>query len=845
MTSRIKSLTVLICLCLCGLGSPARSQPIDYEIYHNDPKGDLDGQNAWPADVVLEQQLENRLVRLLDGATQNIDCALYDFDRASISDALKRAVARRGVRVRVTVDGDQVPLAFTDDLANAGITVARESSLGAQSHNKYIIVDRTHLWTGSTNITNSCFDDNANNAILIHSPLVAKRFTEDFEFLIAGLFHNNANRQDIGVSWYDLDTGMLVEQIRNGSNDLTLQGAVPENLFPAQRNNNLEGLLGVVTSPKNNHADDLYVREIDRADKSILFCIYTFSHDPIRDAILRAAANRGVQVYGVFDAQNRNVAGGEYASLQNVASVNVKIDKYDGYLHDKFMVIDAGTGSDPTVLTGSYNWTALATTTNDENVVSVHDRAAADDYYRIFSRIYNDRALAELGVNAAALPARYAITGRVMDENGVAMAGIEVQLGGAESWSTFTDAQGDYAFETLLGNPYTVTVPDQGNNTFTTTLGGPQGANSRAYNPLAANKAGQDFYRFSGQVVTRTPTRTPTVTSTPTVTRTPTPSPTPTCAILDEDFEGAWPPAGWSAVGAVQSQVHPRSGASSAVFSANANTLTTPRLSDPGMLRYWMYATAGVSSFFVQYGFTPQGPWINLNGSPTVTDYAGIYKQETFDLSALRDIYIRFSRNSAKTYYLDDVSVSCNPITRTPTPTVTITPTPTRTPTPLPSYARLPYSTGFEAGGFDGYWRAVSVLGASAGVLRSQLVAHAGECCLALQRTKSITTPMVPPASEAWLRVNLAGKTNVSLGFYYRGTGGSNEIWLSNNGGATFKQVAFLPASSSWKWVSLKLDFTFGGTGTLLGNNGVIKFRHVTTSGLLMDNLFIDDLLAA
>ncbi|MEI6632319.1 MAG: choice-of-anchor J domain-containing protein [Chlamydiota bacterium] len=191
------------------------------------------------------------------------------------------------------------------------------------------------------------------------------------------------------------------------------------------------------------------------------------------------------------------------------------------------------------------------------------------------------------------------------------------------------------------------------------------------------------------------PTATPVVQPTPT--RTPTPSgPTPTPppgALLNESFEGAFPPAGWTQSGCEQSSAQTRTGNYSVKFNLGTDSLITPLLPNPGTLTYWMYATAGASEFHVSYSSSVSGPWTELPGSPTTTDYAGTFKQETFDLSNYADIYIQFQRGGSRVYYLDDVVVTANPA-GTPTPTKTPVPptrTPTRTPTPAaPTPTPLP-----------------------------------------------------------------------------------------------------------------------------------------------------------
>ena len=46
-------------------------------------------------------------------------------------------------------------------------------------------------------------------------------------------------------------------------------------------------------------------------------------------------------------------------------------------------------GSDPTVILGSYNWTAAGAYDNDENTLIIHDRELARTYYAEWQRLWD------------------------------------------------------------------------------------------------------------------------------------------------------------------------------------------------------------------------------------------------------------------------------------------------------------------------------------------------------------------------------------------------------------------------------------------------------------------------
>jgi len=152
-------------------------------------------------------------------------------------------------------------------------------------------------------------------------------------------------------------------------------------------------------------------------------------------------------------------------------------------------------------------------------------------------------------------------------------------------------------------------------------------------------------------------TITPTPTPPPGPTQTPTETPTP-ANLVNESFEGTFPPSGWIQSGCDKNKQYAHMGKYSVRFNSNKDYLITPLLTTPGTMTYWMRAAAGTSSFKIQYATSVSGPWANLPGSPTTTNHNNTFVQLTFTLSSYSNIYIRFSRNNSMVYYLDDVVVA-------------------------------------------------------------------------------------------------------------------------------------------------------------------------------------------
>jgi phosphatidylserine/phosphatidylglycerophosphate/cardiolipin synthase-like enzyme len=130
------------------------------------------------------------------------------------------------------------------------------------------------------------------------------------------------------------------------------------------------------------------VAEIASAKTSLLVQAYSFTSTAIIEAIANAK-ERGVDVHVILDASNDTdrYTGATYLLNHGITPL---IDYKPAIAHNKVMVID---GRD--VVTGSFNFTKAAQTSNAENVLFVHDepavaKAYTDNWHRraAASRIY-------------------------------------------------------------------------------------------------------------------------------------------------------------------------------------------------------------------------------------------------------------------------------------------------------------------------------------------------------------------------------------------------------------------------------------------------------------------------
>lgn len=115
------------------------------------------------------------------------------------------------------------------------------------------------------------------------------------------------------------------------------------------------------------------VREIMRSNSEVLVQAYAFTSKPIAEALIKAK-KRGVRTEIVLDKSNRN---DKYSAADFTAHMGVTtfIDEKHKIAHDKVMIID-----NETVITGSFNFTKAAETSNAENIIIIRSKELAGVY---------------------------------------------------------------------------------------------------------------------------------------------------------------------------------------------------------------------------------------------------------------------------------------------------------------------------------------------------------------------------------------------------------------------------------------------------------------------------------
>jgi phosphatidylserine/phosphatidylglycerophosphate/cardiolipin synthase-like enzyme len=287
------------------------------------------------------------LAAAIDRARMSVDIAAYDLDLWSVRDALL-AAQRRGCSVRMVTDSDYLDDPEVQELVSAGIPVLGDRREGLM-HNKFVIIDRLEVWSGSMNFTANGAYKNNNNLIRIRSSRLAEDYTTEFNEMFVD--------DQFGPS----------SPANTPNPTLSVDGTLIEVYF----------------SPDDGTSAHL-VNLIKGANKSISFLAYSFTSDDIALAMLDQA-QRGVSVSGVFEAsQVRSNSGDEYEHLHS-AGLDVRLDGNPYNMHHKLIILDG-----QIVITGSYNFTASAETRNDENTLVIHDPGIAAAYAAEFQKVFSE-----------------------------------------------------------------------------------------------------------------------------------------------------------------------------------------------------------------------------------------------------------------------------------------------------------------------------------------------------------------------------------------------------------------------------------------------------------------------
>jgi phosphatidylserine/phosphatidylglycerophosphate/cardiolipin synthase-like enzyme len=137
----------------------------------------------------------------------------------------------------------------------------------------------------------------------------------------------------------------------------------------------------------DEHPETALIAVMDGAKQSLDVAIYSLTKAEIVKAMLNAH-KRGVTVRVMTD-KIQAAGKSQTVALRTLmdAGIPVKQNTHSGLMHLKVTIADKAI-----VTTGSYNYSAAATTTNDEVLVVMPDPAMAKSWAQQFQRMWDDKA---------------------------------------------------------------------------------------------------------------------------------------------------------------------------------------------------------------------------------------------------------------------------------------------------------------------------------------------------------------------------------------------------------------------------------------------------------------------
>jgi phosphatidylserine/phosphatidylglycerophosphate/cardiolipin synthase-like enzyme len=308
-----------------------------FELYFTDPVSPISPQGTGGVD--------GPLVEAIDAARLSIDVAAYSISLNSVRNALIRA-HQRGVTVRMVMESSNMENSDPQLMLEAGIPIFGDNREGLM-HDKFIIIDRSEVWMGSMNYTDSgAYDDN-NHMFRIRSTKMSENYTKEFE----EMFNDDMFGPD------------AVAQTPNPS--LTIDGTQVDTFF----------------SP-DDHVLNSLVPLLNSAQESLYFLAFSFTSNDLGE-LVRAKAQEGLEIRGVMDdEQIRSNQGTEFDPFRQ-AGLEILIDGIDGQMHHKVFIID-----EKIVVLGSYNFSQAAEERNDENLLIVYNEEIAQEFMKEFGRVF-------------------------------------------------------------------------------------------------------------------------------------------------------------------------------------------------------------------------------------------------------------------------------------------------------------------------------------------------------------------------------------------------------------------------------------------------------------------------
>ncbi|SCM79708.1 conserved hypothetical protein [uncultured Pleomorphomonas sp.] len=351
------------------------------------PSRKLEKEIATPESRIrrfLAGAIRDELVRLLTeaaGTKAHVYAALFELDDPELVPLLK-ALKKRA---HIVLGNGSVKKKGEDENADAREALGgadlhdRMSAPRALAHNKFLVLcdaDKKPLavWTGSTNWTKTGLCTQANNAVLIRNPALARFYLDQWQALADagdatpnGLATANGTPRKADkrtTLWFTpLRGGLDLEQA--GALIAAAQHGILFLMFnPGPRGTLLNDIIELASPGSPHYKPDLYIQGV-------------VNQNPGTDKNPVVLFNRGERIEANADVVLPAAIPGP---LKYWKKELLKLPKSHAMVHSKVVVIDPY-GDKPVVMTGSHNLGPRASGVNDENFLIVEGNGALASRY--------------------------------------------------------------------------------------------------------------------------------------------------------------------------------------------------------------------------------------------------------------------------------------------------------------------------------------------------------------------------------------------------------------------------------------------------------------------------------
>jgi hypothetical protein len=329
-----------------------------------------------------------------DAADFKLRAMLYEFHYAPVGEAFGKAAAA-GADVQIRYEAQSYKAVNEAMIAATGIGALcqPQKSRDGIRHNKFIVLVHKNVpvavWTGSTNISAGGIFGHSNVGHAIWNRDIAQRYLDFWDRLA-----------DPNVKASKLKLANLAVEATPGA------AAAP----PADR-------ILTLYSPRDDKValPTLHWYADRMASAQRIMCMtFAFNFDAIFQTALDLPSD--ALRYLLFDKAIDTVVEADVTRTGNtVVAVGAKLEKGDlehflgevltgfnsnYYIHDKFILMDP-LGDDPTVVTGTANFSGPSQAANDENMLVIRGNTRVADIYfgefmRIFDHLYSRYIIGKL-----------------------------------------------------------------------------------------------------------------------------------------------------------------------------------------------------------------------------------------------------------------------------------------------------------------------------------------------------------------------------------------------------------------------------------------------------------------